>query len=219
LAEDQATYGIVLIGGDTTATPGPLTLSATAIGEVPKGEMIRRRGAKAGDGVWVSGNIGNGALGLRCLRGLELGLPRSLAAQCVAHYRTPEPRLALGAKLRGLAHASLDVSDGLIADLGHLCAASSVGAEIFADGVPLSAAGRRALAAGTVTLPDLLTGGDDYELVFAVSSKDEGKLARIVRLSGVKATKIGRVVRGTSVTVSDAQGRAVDFSTAGYAHF
>ena len=219
LAADQTEFGIGLIGGDTAATPGPMTLSVTAIGEVPRGAILRRKGAKSGDGVWVSGNIGDAGLGLRVLKGEDLGLNASLAAQTVEHYRVPKPRVGLGSKLRGLAHACLDISDGLIADLGHLCEASKVGAEIVADGIPLSAAARRALAANKATLGEMLTAGDDYELIFAVAARDEAKLARVVERAGVKATKIGRIVRGQGVTARDAQGQALAFDRAGYAHF
>jgi len=210
LAADQTEFGIGLIGGDTAATPGPMTLSVTAIGEVPRGALLRRKGAKSGDGVWVSGNIGDAGLGLRVLKGEDLGLNASLAAQTVERYRVPKPRVGLGSKLRGLAHACLDISDGLIADLGHLCEASKVGAEIAAD---------RALAANKATLGEMLTAGDDYELIFAVAARDEAKLARVVERAGVKATKIGHIVRGQGVTARDPQGQALAFDRPGYAHF
>ena len=209
----------MLIGGDTTATPGPLTLSATAIGEAPRGSMMRRKGAKPGDGLWVSGNIGDAGLGLRALKNEDLGLSATFATPCIERYRLPRPRLELGAKLRGLAHACLDVSDGLVADLGHMCTASNVGAEIFADGVPISAAGRRAMAAGKVQIGHLLTAGDDYELIFAIAAKDEPKLARIANVTGVKATKIGHITRCQGVIVRDAQGNALDLARGGYQHF
>ena len=219
LALDQAEFGIVLIGGDTTATPGPLTLSATAIGELPRGTIIRRKGAKVGDGVWVSGNIGDASLGLRLLKGDDLSLSETLAKPCIEHYRVPRPRVGLGAKLRGVAHACLDVSDGLAADLGHMCEASSVGAEIFADGVPLSAGARRAIAAGKTQIGDLLTAGDDYELIFAIAARDEMKLARVANAAGVKTTKIGRITRQKGVIVAGAQGDPLDLGRTGYRHF
>jgi thiamine-monophosphate kinase len=219
LAADQVEYGIVLIGGDTTATPGPMTLSVTAIGDVARGRILRRKGAKAGDGVWVSGNIGDAGLGLRVLKGEELGLSPVLASQIVEHYRVPQPRFALGRKLSGLAHACLDVSDGLLADLGHMCEVSNVGAEIFASGIPISAAARRALAAGTATIGELLTAGDDYELIFAVAAKDETRLGRIVNRSGVKASKIGRIIPGRGVAVRDLEGKEVELARRGYVHF
>ena len=219
LAADQAEFGIVLHGGDTTATPGPLTLSATAIGELPRGTMIRRKGAKVGDGVWVSGNIGDAGLGLRLLKGEDLGLSDTLAKSCIEHFRLPKPRLGLGLKLRGVAHGCLDISDGLAADLEHMCAVSGVGAEILADGVPLSAAARRAIAAGHIQIGDLLTAGDDYELIFAIGAKDEPKLARVANATGVKITKIGRITRERGVTARDGQGQALALDRKGYTHF
>jgi len=219
LAADQDVFGIVLIGGDTTATPGPLTLSATAIGELPRGSMLRRKGARVGDGIWVTGNIGDAGLGLRVLKGEDLSLSDAFAAPCVAHYRVPSPRSGVGPKLRGLARACLDVSDGLVADLGHMCAASNVGAEIHGDGVPLSAAARRALAAGKVELGELLTAGDDYELIFAVAARDEPKLARVAKSAGVKITRIGQATRSKGVVVRDAQGNPLTLVRDGYRHF
>lgn len=219
LAADQAEFGIVLVGGDTTATTGPTTLSATVIGDVPRGTMMRRKGARSGDGVWVSGNIGDAALGLRLLKGDDLGLNKSLAAQCIERYRLPQPRLALGSKLRGLAYACLDISDGVLADLGHMCDVSKVGAEISAEGIPLSAAAHRALAAGKVDISDLLTAGDDYELIFAVAAKDELKLSRVARSAGVKITKIGRIIRTRGIVVRGAHGEPMSFDRRGYQHF
>ena len=125
LAEDQQRYGIAVLGGDTVATPGPACFSLTIIGTVPPGQALHRRGARIGDEVWVSGSIGDGALGLRVLQG-------KLAADAEGHlarrYRLPEPRLALGQALRGVARAAMDVSDGLVQDLGHLCRAAGCGA-------------------------------------------------------------------------------------------
>lgn len=219
LAADQAAFGIVLVGGDTTATSGPLTLSATLIGELPRGTIIRRKGARSGDGIWVSGNIGDGAIGLRLLKGEDLGVSKTLGEFCIDHYRVPKPRVALGLKLRGLAYACLDASDGLVADLGHLCEASGVGAEILAEGVPISAAAHRALVAGTIRIGELLTAGDDYELIFAVATKDEMKLSRVAKSVGVKITKIGRITRKREVVVRDARGERLHFDSRGYQHF
>lgn len=219
LAADQAAYGLVLVGGDTTATDGPITLSATVIGEVPRGTMLRRKGARSGDGVWVSGNIGDASLGLRLLKGEDLGLSKTFAAPCIERYRAPTPRVALGAKLRGLAYACLDISDGLVADLGHMCEASGVGAEIFSAAVPLSAAAHRTIAAGKIAVGDLLTAGDDYELIFAIAPKDELALSRIARSTGVKITKIGRITRRRDVVVSDESGKPLVLDRGGYEHF
>ena len=219
LAADQVEFGVVLIGGDTTATSGPLTLSATLIGEVPRGTMIRRKGARAGDGIWVSGNIGDAAIGLRLLKGEDLAVSKTLGEPCIERYRVPKPRVALGLKLRGLAYACLDVSDGLVADLGHMCEVSGVGAEILAEGVPVSAAAHRALAAGTMRIGELLTAGDDYELIFAIATKDEMKLSRVAKSAGVKITKIGRITRKREIVVRDARYEPLQFDAPGYQHF
>jgi thiamine-monophosphate kinase len=219
LAADQGEFGLVLVGGDTTATSGPVTLSATVIGEVPRGSMIRRKGARSGDGIWVSGNIGDAAIGLRLLKGEDLGVGKSLSEPCIERYRAPKPRLALGQKLRGLAYACLDISDGLVADLGHMCEVSNVGAEVIADGVPISAAAHRAIAAGRLKIGDLLTAGDDYELIFAIAAKDEMKLSRVAKTVGIKVTKIGRITRKRELIVRDGHGEPLLFDRAGYQHF
>ena len=159
LAADQAEFGIFLLGGDTTSTPGPITLSLTIIGHVAPGMAVRRRGAKPGDEVWVTGTIGDGALGLA----VSLGRLTDSSGYLRGRYCVPSPRLGL--PLAGVVAAAIDVSDGLLQDLGHLCRLAGCGAEIEAGLVPLSAAAR---AAGPAWLPDCLGGGDDYELLLAV---------------------------------------------------
>jgi thiamine-monophosphate kinase len=216
LAEDQQRFGIAVLGGDTVATPGPACFSLTIIGVVPPGQALHRRGARIGDDVWVTGNIGDGALGLRVLQG-------SLAADAEGHlarrYHLPEPRLALGQALCGVARAAMDVSDGLVQDLGHLCRAAGCGAEIIADAVPLSAAARTALAADAALLPLILTGGDDYELLFAAAPED----AEAVQAAGIKAgvpvARLGRFIAGEGVVVRDASGAAITLPQGGWSHF
>jgi thiamine-monophosphate kinase len=216
LAEDQQRFDVTVLGGDTVATPGPACFSLTIIGTVPPGQALHRRGARIGDDVWVSGSIGDGALGLRVLQG-------SLAADAEGHlarrYHLPEPRFALGQGLRGVARAAMDVSDGLVQDLGHLCRAAGCGAEIMADAVPLSAAASAALAHDAALLPLLLTGGDDYELLFAAAPED----ADAVRAAGIKArvpvARLGRFVAGEGVVVGDASGAAITLPQGGWSHF
>jgi thiamine-monophosphate kinase len=132
LAADNAAFEVPLLGGDTVSTPGPLTLSLTAIGELPRGTALLRAGARAGDDVWVSGTLGDAALGLKVLQG---ALPAAEPARAflIERYRLPQPRLALGEALRGIASAAIDISDGLVADLGHILEVSGVGAELRVD--------------------------------------------------------------------------------------
>jgi thiamine-monophosphate kinase len=219
LAHDQSLYDLNLIGGDTTATPGPAVLSLTALGSLPVGTIIRRGGAVAGDRLYVSGTIGDGALGLMALRGAFPFLAPSARDALIARYRLPEPRLALGARLRGLAHAALDVSDGLVADLGHLCAVSGVGAELEAARVPLSPAAAEVLGREPGLLSSVLGGGDDYELLFAAPPEAEGALRHAAREGGVPLAAIGTFIEGAAVSVRAADGGVLALERGGYRHF
>lgn len=217
LAEDQRIFGLTLLGGDTTATPGPACLSLTILGTVPAGEALRRVGARPGDGVWVSGTLGDGALGLRVLRGELPGDPEGYLA---GRYRLPEPRLALGRALRGLARAAMDVSDGLVQDLGHLCRAAGCGAEIEAAAVPLSPAARALVEADPARLVLALTGGDDYELLFAAPAGAEAEVERRAAAAGLPVARIGRFVEGPAeVTVRGPDGAPVALPRQGWSHF
>jgi thiamine-monophosphate kinase len=219
LKRDQARFAITLVGGDTVATPGPLTISVTAIGEVPRGKMLTRGGAKLGDEIWVTGMIGDAALGLKIAKGVDLGLNDKLRVTALNRYRVPEPRLNLGPGLIGIAHACLDVSDGLIADLGHICDQSGVGIELQADQVPISSAASAALSVGRTTLAELLTGGDDYELAIAAPPASAKKLAALAERSKTRLTRIGRVVGGREVKAFDQAGKQVRFARPGFTHF
>ena len=214
LAQDQAEFGVVLLGGDTTSTSGPVSLSLTIMGSVAPGRALRRNGAQAGDGVWVSGTIGDGALGLLAARG-EIG-----DAYLADRYRVPRPRMALGAALVGVARAAMDVSDGLVQDLGHLCRESGVSAEIEAGLVPLSDAARAVVAADPGRLELCLTGGDDYELLFAVPPAREAGLVEIARAVGIPVTRIGTFRAGEArVTVMGNDGVGMRLSRGGWSHF
>ncbi len=211
LAADQAEFGIHLLGGDTTSTPGPISLSLTILGTVTPGTAIRRTGASASDGIWVTGTIGDGALGLLAARG-ELPDPTGFLAD---RYRLPQPRLQLGRRLAGIASAGMDVSDGLVQDLGHICRASGIAAEIDATAVPLSAPAR---AAGM--LERCLTGGDDYELLLAVPPEREPALLREAAAAGIPVTRIGRFLPGAPrVTVRAADGTKMPLQRGGWSHF
>jgi thiamine-monophosphate kinase len=219
LAADQAEFGVVLLGGDTTATPGPLTVSITAFGLVPADRALLRRGARPGDRVVVSGTIGDAALGLDVLHDRLAGLPPSASAFLVERYRLPRPRLALGRHLRDLASAGLDISDGLVADLGHIADRSGVGMRLLAERVPLSPAARAAVDRDPSWWRRVLSGGDDYELALTISPENSSKLAAIAQASAVALTEIGEVVAGSGVRVEDAAGRDVTPPRGGYAHF
>ncbi len=219
LAADQASFRIALCGGDTVAANGPLTLAVTALGEIDVGKALRRSTAGEGDVVYVSGSIGDAVLGLAVLRGSLPGLGAGSRDWAVGRYRLPQPRVELGRRLVGLATSAIDVSDGLIADLGHVCVASGVGAVIEVDSVPLSPACREALALGGIAWDDLISGGDDYELLFTVPAARVAALAAVARDTGLILTPIGRIVGGSGVRVVDAGGRDVTPPTSGYRHF
>jgi thiamine-monophosphate kinase len=214
LAQDQAEFEVKLLGGDTTSTPGPASLSLTILGTVAAGGAVRRQGALAGDGVWVSGSIGDGALGLLAATG-KLADPGGYLAD---RYRLPRPRLALGAVLHGIAAAAMDVSDGLVQDLGHLCRAGGVAARIDAGLVPLSEAARAAVGAAPALLERVLAGGDDYELLMAVPPAREAALAEAARACGIAATRIGAFLEGEPrVSIVGYDGATFD-GTGGRAH-
>jgi thiamine-monophosphate kinase len=220
LAEDQTRFGLKLFGGDTTATPGPLVASVTILGWVPAGQMVRRAGAAPGDVVLVSGTIGDGALGLRAAKGELVGVSYQQGTWLAARYRLPEPRLALGNPLRALAHAAADVSDGLVADAGHVAEASGVGVELDLDRLPLSEAARAWL--GTAADPvaarlELATGGDDYEVVCTAERDRGGELMAAAAGLGVPMTEIGTVSATPGVRVL-AAGREVEVGRGGYVH-
>ena len=209
LRADQALFGIALLGGDTTATPGPLTLSLTVLGHVAPGHALRRRGAQPGDGVWVTGTIGDGALGLRALRGEAPDADGFLADR----YRLPQPRLGLA--LSGIASAGIDVSDGLVQDLGHLCRAAGLGATVQAADIPLSPAAR---AAGPAWRETCLTGGDDYELLLAVPPSREPALHAEAARAGIPVARIGAFRASLGIDVMGESG-PLSFARPGWSHF
>lgn len=220
LRTDQRRYGCTLIGGDTTAAPDALHLSATLWGEVPRGRMVRRAGARPGDIVWVTGTIGDGALGLLAATGRLPNLSPADRRALAGRYRRPEPRLALGLRLRDFAHAALDVSDGLAADLGHLAAASGVRVRIEAAAVPLSGAARRVIGREPKLFARALTGGDDYEVVFCTAKRDADAVRAAARATRTRVTPIGCVEKGAGVVILDGKGRALTLpGRGGYDHF
>lgn len=212
LAADQARFGLGLLGGDTTSTRGPVSLSLTMLGHVAPGMAVRRAGARAGDGVWVTGTIGDAALGLAVAEH-RLADPSGFL---LGRYRLPEPRL--GFAIAGIASAGMDVSDGLVQDLLHLCRASGLAAEIEAAAVPASEAAR---AAGPAWLECRLTGGDDYELLLAVPQAREDALARAAAAAGgLSISRIGRFRAGPpGVRVRAPDGAPMRLASGGWSHF
>jgi thiamine-monophosphate kinase len=211
LAQDQVTYGVTLLGGDTTSTPGPISLSLTMIGHVAPGAAVHRFGAQAGDEIWVTGTIGDGALGLAVAQG-RLSDPTGFL---LGRYRLPQPRVGL--VLAGLASAGMDVSDGLVQDLGHICQASGVAAELRSADVPLSDAAR---TAGPDWLGRCLTGGDDYELLLAVPVDRTEALQQEATRAGIPVTRVGVFHSGPpEVMVRQASGEPLALTKGGWSHF
>ncbi len=218
LKDDQARYEVALLGGDTIRASGGATVSITALGRIPKGQMVTRGGARAGDAVFVSGTIGDAALGL------ALRLGKIEAGQGGRHLRDrylhPQPRTALAPVIRRHATSSLDVSDGLVGDLAHVCDVSGVGAEVELALVPLSPAARRLLTADRSLLRTILTGGDDYEILATVSDSAASLFTSEAREAGVPVTRIGRIVDGQGPpVVRDASGRPIKLRHEGHVHF
>ena len=220
LRRDQDQFGLKLLGGDTVSTAGPFTLSATMLGRVPAGQAVLRSGAKPGDLVLVSGQIGDGWLGLQSALGLFENMDDADRASVLARYRTPEPRLGLTDILRRRVHAAADVSDGLVADSGHIARASGVAITLDLGCVPMSRAGADYVAASSdraEALIGLATGGDDYEIVLTLAPNDlEATIDEAARVD-VPLAVIGRVVEGQGVRVSF-EGREIRVSASGYRH-
>jgi thiamine-monophosphate kinase len=221
LGEDQAAFGLKLFGGDTVSTPGPMTASVTMLGWVPTGRMVRRSGAVAGNVILVSGTIGDGYLGLRAARG-ELDLSPEVNAYLIGRYRLPEPRVALRSALRRYASAAADISDGLLADAGHIGEACGLGVEIELDAVPISKAAGDCLSREgggerIRRLVRLATGGDDYEVVCSAPADRSKSLIAAALAAGVQLTAIGRMTEGTGVTVIH-QGRPIAVDSLGWRH-
>jgi thiamine-monophosphate kinase len=206
--------GIELVGGDTTA--GPLNICITVFGEVPPGQALLRSGARAGDQLWVSGTLGDARLALEAFRG-TVALDAAAFEAVRLRMELPTPRVALGIALRGVATSAIDLSDGLLGDLGHVLARSKVGAKIDADALPTS----RVLASQPLVLQRecLLSGGDDYELLFTAPAAQADRVRAAAASAEVAVTCIGRIDATTGVRVVDRRGHPVSATFAGFDHF
>ncbi len=220
LRQDQTEFGLHLWGGDTIKTTGPSVFSLTAVGEVPTGQMVTRSGAQVGDDLWVTGTIGDAALGLKVAQGEFDMLPADDRKALIERYQVPEPPVAFGQAFRGVASAALDVSDGLLADAGHLCGESNVGVEIRLESVPLSRAVQACVALDTNALGLIVTGGDDYQLLFTAGQSARSDLKRAAEKSGVGLHRIGEVTEGPIEPVLvRPDGTQLQFDATGFQHF
>lgn len=213
-------YGMALVGGDTTR--GPLAISITAMGWVPAGAALRRDTAREGDDIWVTGTPGEAAAGLARWQAGVLDVTGASMDAAEEHLRQrllrPSPRVDAGQALLSLAHACVDISDGLLADLGHICERSEVAAELWLPSLPVSTA-MAALAPAASHARCQLAGGDDYELCFTAAPSWRERIQKALCVSATPCTRIGRVVPGAGVSVIDASGKNVELAKGGYNHF
>ena len=208
-------HGVDLIGGDTTR--GPLNISVQIMGEVRRGKALRRDGAKIGDDIWVSGQLGDAAAAVAHRRG-ELTLEPPAFDRCRLRLDWPTPRVALGLELSALAHSAIDVSDGLVGDLAHICERSGVGAEVGYPAVPCSL-DLLPLRDHAPVMRAVLAGGDDYELCFTAAPERAAGIKALSMTLDIALTRIGRIVEGNAVTVFDAAGRPLPVKDKGFDHF
>lgn len=216
LLADNQEFGVFCSGGDTTVIEGPLLISMTITGLVPKGRAVKRLGAKPGDLAVVTGAIGDAAIGVKILlKLLEVDNPVSFLEAC----HKPMPRTPIFEAIHTHAHAGIDVSDGLIADLSHVCEVSNVAARLELDKIPFSDAARGVLDRGDVTPQDLLTGGDDYEILMAIPPESIDAFMADANKGGVSPSVIGAFEAGDGVDVIDGNGEPLAFDRKGWTHF
>jgi thiamine-monophosphate kinase len=219
LRGDAVLFACPLFGGDTDRTPGPITVSIAMFGSVPEGTMVRRAGAEPGDRVFVSGTIGDAALGLAVRNGKDWLLPPQHRQHLVSRYLLPQPRNALAEAVRLYASAAMDVSDGLVGDLAKLCRVSQVGASIEITRVPLSVAAKAVTGSDASAMESLLTGGDDYEIVCTVPADKADAFCEAARAANVAVSEIGQITTGAGARFIDAGGDALAFKRASFSHF
>lgn len=213
-------YQVELIGGDTTG--GPLNIGVQIIGEIPAGKALKRSGAVPGDDIWISGELGNAAMGLAYLQ-QRLVLTAEEASPCLRALHAPAPRVSLGQRMLTLAHSAIDVSDGLVADLGHILACSDVAAVIDFEKIPCSSTLKNKLslkhANRQLVVDCLLAGGDDYELCITASESKREAIVRLAQELGVPLSCIGKIVTGSGLTILTATGNPLTVERKGHDHF
>lgn len=219
LASDQKKYGISLFGGDTIKSPDGLVISVTAIGSAPLGKAVQRNGAVAGDIFYVTGTLGDSALGLQIRKSSHPEWDETHRTFLEGRYLLPEPRTGLSEVLSEFASAAMDVSDGVFADIRHLCEASGIGAQIRIADLPLSDAAQHVIGSDPSFKGTVFLGGDDYELLLAVPPALKEKFEQAARQKGVSVTPIGTATNETDIAILDEDGKPISFSARGYAHF
>ncbi len=219
LRGDAVLFACPLFGGDTVRTPGPITISIAMLGSVPEGTMVRRAGAKRGDRVFVSGTIGDAALGVVLRNGKNWKLKDPERQHLISRYLLPQPRNAMAETVRTHASAAMDVSDGLAGDFDKLCRASGVAADIDVARVPLSDAAKAVIAADSAMLETALSGGDDYEIVCTVPAAKSDSFRAGAQAAGVAVTEIGEVKAGEGARFLADDGHTINFKHASFSHF
>lgn len=214
LQKAQDVFGCALAGGDTTVTDGPIVISVTLMGEVPHGQMIKRSGAKLNDDVYVTGTIGDAALGLWCLENSHIELHSLISA-----YQKPIPPYQFGPVGRALINSSADISDGLIADAVHVAEASSVGMRLRQNKIPISDQAKELLQIESELWPQVWSGGDDYQMVFTAPKGQRDKIAILAQQTKTKLTIIGETCEAQGVQLLDPEGEIVQVPIGGYTHF
>jgi thiamine-monophosphate kinase len=219
LRADAEHFGCPLFGGDTDRTPGPVVISVAMFGSVPERTMVRRRSARPGDRVFVSGSIGDAALGLLLRKGASWQLNKEQRDHLLSRYLLPQPRNALAEAVRTHASAAMDVSDGLVGDFVKLCRVSNVAADIAAARVPLSQAARTAISVEPEVLKTALTGGDDFEIVCTVPPDKAESFCQAAQVAKVAVTEIGEIKAGDAVRFLDNSGQPLVFERTSFSHF
>jgi thiamine-monophosphate kinase len=222
LREAQAAFGCTLIGGDTDRTPGPLSVGVTAFGKVPRGQMVRRAGGNIGDHVFVTGTIGDSALGLQLRKSSEAfhgGLSKSDREFLLSRYLRPQPRVELAPVLRRYATAALDVSDGLMKDAARLAAGANAALNLRFEAVPLSAAARTVLSGNPELAQSLVTGGDDYEILFAVAPQNHQAFVDAAQQLSSRLAEIGVLTVGAGTRLKLSDSSVIEPLRSGYDHF
>ncbi len=223
LRSAQQRFGLTLAGGDTDRRPGPITITITAIGSVAAGTMVRRTTARAGDRILISGTLGDAAFGLQLRRDSSLAKSWELSTgeqeYLLGRYLRPEPRLALREALICHASAAMDISDGLAKDLGRMCRASSCGAQVNSSLLPLSLAANKVLSGSAGRMTAIVAGGDDYEILAAVSPDRVERFRQLAAVRGVSITDVGVFAGTVGVDIVGAGGLPLDLDSTGWDHF